>query len=153
MKNAFLELPKKILQEWKNLRRQLVTDLSDEVHLSSVTNFWSQSPVMCRHLIDWDNPQSWPDPWNMINDNSYDDDMIALGMFYTLIYAEDNRWQGRVYLALASDIEKTFQHLVVVVDNQQLLNVQYNDIVEYSPKQITIHQRYQYIDKIHSQFS
>ena len=150
MRNIFIEAPKSIINEWKSMRRCLTNDISDYNQLTIVVNFWSQAPTMSQHLLDWDNPKNWPDPWNIINDNKYDEDMIALGMFYSLNYSQCGRWENRIQLALVSDQEKTFQHLAIIVDNHYILNVQYNSIVEISMQHFTIHQKYQYQDKIHS---
>lgn len=151
MRNVFLETPKHISHEWKNLRNSMTATTTDHDQLISTVKFWSMAPLLTNYL-NWDDTTSWPDPWSMISNNCYDINMLALGMFHTLLLGQDQRWTvDRVKVALASDLDRSTQNLVVIADNQHVLNLQYNEIVSSEPDQFkfTIHHVYQYNDKTH----
>ena len=136
---------------WKELRKKLTIDLSDQLHLEMVTNFWSQSPISTR-AIDWDAPHLWPNPWELINDFKFDESSVALGMFYTLMLSHDQRWTlDRMELMLVKDHVRQIQQIILKVDNQWLLNLEYNSVLD--SKKITnnyiVQQRYSFDGKIH----
>lgn len=150
MNNPFLESPSVLRKEWKNLRAQLSADLSDQQHLDLVTKWWSRCPLSSQWL-DYDHESTWPDPWELITTKNLDYSAISLGMEYTLLLATDERWTAdRVQLCLASDVKRTMQHLVPVVDNRWVLNATYNQVVELD-ENLVLHFRYKYDGKKHIQ--
>ena len=71
------------LKEWHSLRNSLAgADIKDIC--IEVDRFWQQSPIMNHYLHPVDIP-TWPDPWQLLNDNLYCPYARALGMMYTLI--------------------------------------------------------------------
>jgi hypothetical protein len=152
MKNTFLDAPKQIMQEWKNLRSSMTTETLDHDQLLATVNFWSMAPLMTNYL-NWDDTANWPDPWTMIGDNSYCVHMLALAMFYTLLLGKDQRWStDRVKLVLASDADRTMQQLAVLVDEKYMLNLQYNTVVSSDSDgfNFVIHHAYHYNGKTHT---
>jgi hypothetical protein len=150
MHNPFLESPSQLRKEWKSLRDSLTSDQSDDLQLETVLRWWSRSPIS-KQWLDWDDPKSWPDPWELITTKSLDYSAIALGMKYTLLLNADGRWTAdRLQLCLASDADKTFQHLVLIVDQEKVLNASVLRITEAG--QLTIHSRYVYDGKTHADF-
>ena len=114
-----------VLQKWKSLRATLAENLSDYEHLHSVIKFWSNCPLQKR-ILDWDRPDLWPDPWQLIHENRFDECAISLGMFYTLLLSADGRWNTeRLKLMLLKSVEQQFQGIVLQVDNQYILNYEY----------------------------
>ena len=90
------------LASWTDLRKR-VDDLPIDVALEQINQWWSHVPWQ-PYYLHWDDLDTWPDPWQLLNDNVYCDVAKALGMLYTismlerqdmydaeLIYAEDGR--------------------------------------------------------------
>jgi hypothetical protein len=151
MHNIFLEHPKTILSEWKNVRNQIHTKDTINEQLKLVFDFWRMTPIHNSVILDWDSPKDWPDPWTMIYENKYDESMVALGMFYTLAYASNMQWDHRIYLALITDESRSFQNLAVIIDKCYLLNLSYMSPIEMNNPEhmVTVYQKYQYNDKTH----
>jgi hypothetical protein len=147
MNNPFLEKPSDLRKHWKNLRESLVPELDDMDHLEITSRWWSRAPTV-RAWIDWDHPENWPDPWELLAAGHFDNSVIAIGMAYTLLLCKDMRWdQERVELALACDTEKTMQHLIVIADGRWQLN-RAHAIVTQVDGSLIIQDRYAYDGKI-----
>ena len=67
---------------WRDFRKTLHAWPGD---LEAVATAWAQAPI--RNYLTQDEPEKWPDPWQMIADNVYCDITVALGMFYTLYHS------------------------------------------------------------------
>lgn len=148
MNNPFLESPSILRKEWKNLRNNLISNLSDQDHLEKVVSWWSRCPLASQWL-DYDHESTWPDPWELITTKNLDYSAISLGMEYTLLLATDGRWTAdRVQLCLASDVERTMQHLIVLVDNDLVLNASYGQVVKLN-NNLVLQFRYKYDGKKH----
>jgi len=81
--NVFLQDYYTRLRLWSDLRQKLETaDL--ETICVEVDRFWQQAPLSAHYLHPTD-IESWPNPWNLINDNDYCLYGRALGMIYTLL--------------------------------------------------------------------
>jgi hypothetical protein len=70
------------LTAWADLRAQAAS-LPLETALTAVNTWWFQTPWRPYHLH-WDDQESWPDPWQLLDDNIYCNYSRALGMIYTL---------------------------------------------------------------------
>jgi len=129
--NKFINNSSKIFMNcWKELRKKLINDLSDQEHLRLVNNFWSKVAISVR-VIDWDCPETWQDPWQFINDFKFDESSAALGMFYTLLLSEDKRWTtDRLRLVLAKDPIQSIQRIILEVDKKWILNLEYNRLLD-----------------------
>lgn len=67
------------LRLWKELRTQLETA---EDPYSMVLDFWRNAPTTTIATDPYDK-QTWPDPWEMLEQNEYCDFMKILAIFYT----------------------------------------------------------------------
>jgi hypothetical protein len=129
MINPFLQGSKNLLKAWKDVRLQLDSNKSDYEHCKLVTDFWSFAPVST-WVLDWDMCSSWPDAWQLIHSNDFDDSAVSLGMFYTLILAEDERWNAdRCVLKLIKDDIHSQQKIILSVDDKWLMNYEYKKII------------------------
>jgi hypothetical protein len=136
-----------LMQAWKKCRSNLTADRSDQQHLQSVIEFWTKCPLSTR-ILDWDRPETWLDPWSFIHNNKFDESAISLGMFYTLLLAQDKRWTAeRLQLILAKDDARQFQGIILEIDKQWWLNLEYNTIT--TNKDFFVQQRYTYQNNIH----
>ena len=70
------------LKAWTTLRETLI-DSDIEQKCIEVDRFWQQSPLSNHYLHPVD-IKTWPDPWQLLDDNIYCSYSRALGMIYTL---------------------------------------------------------------------
>lgn len=140
-----------LLKSWKNLRANLTAELSDADQLQAVAKFWSHAPLSVR-VLDWDDCASWPTAWNLIYQNKFDESAVSLGMFYSLIYAGDGRWNpNRLQLQLITDRRRCLQSIILEVDGRWCLNLEYNQVVDKQSSKMehTVQQRYGYSNGEH----
>lgn len=71
------------LRDWHDLRENL-KDADAETIYIEVDKYWQRAPIRAHYLHPTD-IESWPNPWNLINDNDYCLYGRALGMIYTLL--------------------------------------------------------------------
>lgn len=70
------------ITRWKLLRQSLDSlDLSTAIHTTA--DFWSSCPFL-PYYLNPENPNEWPDPWQLIEENYYCDLAKVLGIIYTL---------------------------------------------------------------------
>lgn len=137
MNNPFFENFSQLRKEWKTLRSELTAELSDQQQLEKVAKWWSRAPVT-RDWLNWDDPATWPDPWELIATKNLDNSAISLGIGYTLILGQDARWTtDRVSIRLVCDRDRTMQHLVVDVDQKFVLNFDYAMVSELDDRIVT----------------
>ena len=118
-----------LLKLWKELRQQLTADKTDNEHLQLVNTFWSNAPTSVR-VLDWDDCATWPDAWMLMHSNEFDDSAVSLGIFHTLLLADDERWTAdRCKLQLIKDDRQSQQKIVLLADNKWLMNFEYKKIV------------------------
>jgi len=145
MMSPFINGTQGLLQSWKDLRRLLTSNLSDYEHLSLVINFWSFAPLSPR-CLDWDCPEDWMDPWNLVYSNNFDESSISLGMMYTLLLSDDQRWtHDRCRLQLIKDDVNSIQKIILFVDENKLLNYEYKKIIDINSLQTTFFVQQEYI--------
>ena len=70
------------LNDWYNLRNFAKTQPIEQA-LSTIAGWWSLSPWQ-PYYLHWDDHATWPDPWQLLNDNVYCDLAKALGILYTI---------------------------------------------------------------------
>jgi hypothetical protein len=151
MDNPFICSPRILGKQWRAARAQLSADKTDLEHLQIVIDFWSNA-LTSAPFLDWDNPTSWPDPWEFMSEMTFDISAIALGIEYTLLLSEDKRWTSdRLELKLVSLMDHSQQLLVLIVDNTYVLNYNYKMVTPLSKinNMFLVQQCYQYVNKIH----
>jgi hypothetical protein len=70
------------LNDWYNLRNIAKTQPIEQA-LSTVADWWNLAPWQ-PYYLHWDDHATWPDPWQLLNDNVYCDLAKALGILYTI---------------------------------------------------------------------
>ena len=70
------------LQDWFQLRTS-VTSLPIEQQCITIDKWWQDAPLVTHHLHPQD-IDNWPDPWELLSENTYCEVARALGMCYTL---------------------------------------------------------------------
>ena len=80
--NIFQSTYEARLQDWFQLRTS-VTSLPIEQQCVTIDEWWQQCPLVTHHLHPQD-IDNWPDPWELLSENTYCEVARALGMCYTL---------------------------------------------------------------------
>ncbi len=120
----------KRLKQWCQLR-DTATALPESDRLLLINDWWFQTPWIPYHLH-WDDQLSWPDPWQLLEDNIFCPVARSLGIMYTLMMI-DSAYQYRAF------ITRTDQTDLVLVDEGKyilnwepglILNIALNDIVQ-----------------------
>jgi hypothetical protein len=75
------------LADWVRLR-QAAAPLEQSKKLMLINDWWFRAPIV-NHLIHWENPESWPTPWELLNNNGYCELARALGIVYTVMLVEN----------------------------------------------------------------
>ena len=114
--------PKKRIQRWRELRKRICeySDLLEQLQV--VLEFWRTTPIGTS-MIDPFDESTWSTPWELLHQNDYDENVISLGMAYTLHYSNIS-----CRLLLVQNVEKSNIKLIVLVDNKYILNYNYNNI-------------------------
>lgn len=113
------------LSAWLELRKRV--DESDD-SLDLIVDFWSQAPFTPynKNINQYDQ-QSWPNPWQILVDNIYDDFTVALMMAYSVKYTEKYK-DTEVKIDTLINNHKNQIYNLVVVDNYHVLNYQTNSV-------------------------
>lgn len=75
------------LADWVKLR-QTASLLEQSQQLMLINDWWFRAPIV-NHLINWENTQDWPTPWELLNNNGYCELARALGIVYTVMMLDD----------------------------------------------------------------
>ena len=98
------------LRNWYELRTK-IEKFDIETKCVITDRFWQQAPLVNHHLHILDTI-SWPDPWQLLVENTYCTIARALGMCYTLLLTGEND------ISLVEATDKTGNDVVLVlVDN------------------------------------
>ena len=81
--NIFQSTYEARLQDWFQLRTS-VTSLPIEQQCIIIDKWWQDAPLVTHHLHPQD-IDNWPDPWELLSENTYCEVARALGMCYTLL--------------------------------------------------------------------
>lgn len=111
------------LTAWKDFRNTLETSSTP---LEDVADLWSRAPFVSPYLNPND-PTSWPDPWHLVLDSRLDDLAIVLGMLYTIKLTQRFA-ESKLEIKLVKNRQTKELTYVLVVDNQNVLNLEYNRV-------------------------
>ena len=102
------------LQEWARLREQC-SSTPPETALKTIDHWWQQTPWSPYHLH-WDDQPTWPDPWQLLDDNLYCSLARGLGIMYTIAMLDREDLQDAVLAEIDGD------NLVLVGQRKYILN-------------------------------
>lgn len=128
------------LIRWRDFRHSLST-MSFEKALLAVEDFWLSTPFT-PYYLDANDPESWPNPWQMIEENYYCDLARALGMLYTIFFSEHRK---EAELLIYKDEETGYVYNLVCFDKgKYVINLMRGTIVNrmYINKNLTLLYRY-----------
>ena len=120
------------LQDWFQLR-QSVVNLPIEQQCITIDEWWQRAPLVTHHLHPLD-IDSWPDPWELLSENTYCEVARALGMCYTLMLVGVKD----IKLVLATN-ELAEDVVLVLVDNAKyIMNYWPNTVISNSLKDFKV---------------
>lgn len=120
---AWFETPSKRLAMWREFRKSLDTSDTNEV-CKTVISWWQSAPLV-NIAIDPVNAEQWPTPWEMLHQGDFCENSLALGMSYTIYYANSDIPNELLYVTC---LGKSFQRLCALIDNKYLLNFERGSI-------------------------
>ncbi len=133
--NVFLQDFFTRLRSWHDLRNNLKE--SDLGHICvEVDSFWQRCPLS-NHYLHPDDIDSWPGPWELINDNEYCYYARALGMIYTLLLLGVKE----IDFVEAKDYNNNDVVLVLVDNAKYVMNYWPNTVVNNNLNEFTIQKR------------
>ena len=109
------------LDAWADLRRQCQT-VDTQQALVLINSWWFHCPWRPYHLH-WDDRATWPDPWQLLDDNIYCGLARGLGIMYTITLLD------RPDLQDAEMIEVDSDNLVLIGQGKYILNWDRDQIV------------------------
>ena len=110
------------LLQWNQLR-STIQKLDTLQKCIEVDRFWQAAPLV-NHYLYIDETASWPDPWQLLVENTYCTVARAVGMCYTLLLA------GEKNIELVEATDKTGDDVVLVlVDNAKYILSYWPDTV------------------------
>ena len=128
------------LTRWRDFRKSL-DNLPLDQAVQSVVDFWNSCPFN-PYYLDPDQPENWPDPWTLIEENYYCDLAKALGMLYTIKFTKhDPAVEIRVYY----DPETRLTYnLVWIEQGKYVLNLISDEVVnkEHVAKNLKLKVKY-----------
>jgi hypothetical protein len=130
------------LESWAELRALALT-LPPESALEAINIWWFRTPWRPYHLH-WDDLETWPDPWQLLDDNIYCGLARGLGIMYTVTMLDRSDLQDAVMIESGGD------NLVLVDKSKYILNWDPDTVVNTSPD-ITMSRRQVSQDKIKQQ--
>lgn len=113
------------LTRWRDFRKTL-NAMPFEEALDRVSEFWATCPYS-PYYLDPDKPDTWPDPWTLVEENWYCDLAKALGILYTIKFtSHDPDVELRVYIDPET---KYVYNLVWIGDGKYILNMANGQVV------------------------
>ncbi len=133
IQQAWYESPSTRLNRWRAFRKGLNTDNTKDV-CELVIDWWKMAPISS-WTIDPVDSDTYPTPWEMLHSGNFCENSMALGMSYTIHYANEKIPNSLMYI---TDREKSIQKLCVLIDNKYLLNYSYGAISTLPTENISI---------------
>ena len=78
---------------------------------------------------------TWPTPWEMLHSGNFCEDSMALGMSYTIHYANETIPNELMYI---TDRNNSTQQLCAWIDNKYLLNYEHGSISTLPTENVSI---------------
>lgn len=109
----FSETYEQRLRIWRRFRKTLETS-SDPIQ--DVINFYQDAPRVSINCDPWD-PVTWPNPWELLEQNKYCDYCILLGICYTL-QLTDKFTDSQFVIHIGIDQQKSASYFLLAIDNR-----------------------------------
>jgi len=123
------------LESWTQLREQCQT-ATVESALDNINRWWFNTPWR-PYYLHWDDQDTWPNPWQLLEDNVYCDLARSLGILYTITLLD------RADLAPASLVLTETGHNLVLVDKTKYILNWNQDSIVNTNQEVKIRRQYQ----------
>lgn len=97
---------------WQQFRQTLETSATP---FEDVINFYRKAPLVSVHTDPW-NPDTWPDPWQLLDENQYCDFCTVLGWCFSL-QLTDRFKESSFEIHIITDNCLGYNYLLMVDDN------------------------------------
>ena len=99
------------LNSWSSLRQKLEVAADP---FQEVIDFYKQAPYVSVHTDPW-SQDMWPDPWELVYENQYDEFCTVLGMCYSLQLTD--RFSGSDFeIHIVIDKENSMFNYLLYID-------------------------------------
>ena len=111
------------LASWTQLRNSCTTQPVDHA-LTQINAWWFDTPWRAYHLH-WDDRATWPDPWQLLDDNLFCSLARGLGILYTIAMIDHPDIQDAELVDTGSDnlVLISQKKYILNWDRQQVLNI------------------------------
>jgi hypothetical protein len=109
------------LESWSVLRQQIAA-AELQPALEAINSWWFQTPWTAYHLH-WDDRATWPDPWQLLDDNLFCSLARGLGILYTIALLDREDMADTVLVDAGTD------NLVLVGQEKYILNWDRDQVV------------------------
>jgi hypothetical protein len=130
--NIFQSTYEARLQDWFQLRTSVIK-LPIEQQCIAIDEWWQRAPLVTHHIHPHD-VDNWPDPWELLSENTYCEVARALGMCYTLMLLDITD----VELVLATNNIGEDVVLVLVDNAKYILNYWPNTVISNNLKDFKV---------------
>lgn len=128
--NPFLRSSEYLLRDWRSFRRDLIREQTDQEQLEKVAEYWTKPPLST-YFLDWDHPEKWMTPWEILFYGNFCRSTIAYMMEQTLLLSDCGRWTtDRLELWLVKDSTPEEIYILLVVDGKYALNNEHGKVNE-----------------------
>ena len=129
------------LASWTQLRSQCATAPIDQA-LFQINAWWFDSPWRAYHLH-WDDQVTWPDPWQLLDDNVFCSLARGLGILYTIAMIDRPDLQDAELIDSGSDnlVQASQKKYILNWDRKQVVNInlaQFENLHRVGQEQIKI---------------
>ena len=114
------------LESWTELRNRVV-NLDIELALVDINAWWFQTPWK-PYYLHWDDRTTWPDPWQLLDDNIYCGLARGLGILYTIAMLDREDMSDAMLTEVDSD------NLVLVSKRKYILNWDEDSVLNTIPE-------------------
>jgi hypothetical protein len=118
-------LPNERLRWWQNFRKE-ISALDFQECLDKVEHLWSFAPFV-NHYLTTDDLTKWPDPWELIYENTYCNLAKALGIVYT-VWLSDHKTDLEIRIYKDQNTKEIY-NLVWIDKGKYVLNYQHDKVV------------------------
>lgn len=139
----WLSDPEEKILSWRRFRKD-IADLTAEQAAEQIAQAWAGCPTVKRYHLS-EAVDTWPDPWTLISNKSFDSLARALGMYYTAVMCEQfnpaecsvqvyqNTIGERLDIASLNQGKYVLNFIKGQVVNIYSVPDQFNLILEYQP--------------------
>ena len=121
------------LQVWHELRTSC-SELPLEDALARINEFWHHTPWQA-HYLHWDDIEIWPDPWQLLNDNTFCELARGLGILYTLSLIDHKDLMSAELVLTEDDYNLVFVNKEIYILNWDL------EVIVNTPQKYKIKRR------------